>query len=551
MTITNLKKYIFIKLPKEFVERFLLITLFLIFLALRLFSNLPYHYITGDEGKYLTLANNFPKHILDNKQFFLQHPPMFPYIIHFFSLFFYDYTAGTFVSVAASIVTFFVIYRLFIMLTNNYYLTLGTLVFYTLSHNILFFTRIVYKESLMLLLILLTIFFYIKGLKNNSKFSFLLSGFFGVVMAFTSDHAIFLPPSLLVSYLMFRQKKTNFVYAIIPIVLVTLAYGSWLYTRFYVYTHNDYYPAGVDGVVVNTRNFGFKQIFSTNFFAESSAIVSMRLSDLVHYLFVFGYMFNMLPFSIPLGINMDNLQSLISAAFFIKILFYAIFAVLFFYGIIIAISKIRPFTAKKIKYNHRLYFFLLFLIYIFPITRWFSSPRMVITSVVIMGYFISLGIFFVIGENWIKKFLILAIMLLIAWMPFWLYNNHNFLFAQEKIVESRNTAKYIETLPEDGVMSQVGYSPNLNYLTSKRLITMPADPLTLDLFIKIYNTSYLLYGSHYWFPFSEGKKKVVFNYKTIKYIMEHPEKYRLIKTIEEEYGTVDRPDTVYIYEVLR
>ena len=100
-------------------------------------------------------------------------------------------------------------------------------------------------------------------------------------------------------------------------------------------------------------------------------------------------------------------------------------------------------------------------------------------------------------------------------------------------------------------MSQVGYSPNLNYLTSKRLITMPSDPSTLDLFIKIYNINYLLYGGHYWFPFSEGEKKVVFNYKTIKYIREHPEKYRLIKTIEEEYGNVDRHDTIYIYEVLR
>lgn len=533
------------------LNKILLSILFLIFILLRMFSNSSFHYISGDEGKYLKLAKNFPYHILDNNQLFLQHPPFFPYLVHFFSLFFEDYIAGTFISFASSIITFFIIYNLFMFLTNNYYLTIFTLIFYTLSYNNIFFAGIVYKESFMVMLFMLAIFLYLKGLKNYNKKTLLLSGFIGAIASLTTDQVIFLVFSFIAAYFMFRDNKTSRTYALLPIIIISIVYISWLSVRVYVYTNSDYYPAGVDGIVVNTKNFGLNQILSTNFFDESSAIVEMKRSDLVHYLFVFGYMFNMLPFTIPLGINREVLPSLISANFFAKIFFYTLIAAIFLYGIIITTRKITLiFSTKRTKNHYNIYILLVFLIFIYPITYWLSSPRMVLTSVIMMGYFISLGLYYLLGYENIKKFLIVVIILLIIWTPFWLYENKNFLFSQKLLTEVGNTGKYIESLQKDGVMTQVGYSPDLNYITSKRYISMPHDSSNLDFLIKFYNINYLLYGNHYWASFSEGEQKIVYNYKTIKYIREHPEKYKLLKTIREEYGTADKPDEIYVYEVI-
>ena len=98
-------------------------------------------------------------------------------------------------------------------------------------------------------------------------------------------------------------------------------------------------------------------------------------------------------------------------------------------------------------------------------------------------------------------------------------------------------------------MSQVGYSPELNYQTEKQIITMPSGPSNLDWILKEYKISYVLYGERYWEKFSDNNKDKVFNYDTIKYVKEHPEKFRLLKVIKEDYG-IFGSDNIFVYEVM-
>ncbi len=127
-----------------------------------------------------------------------------------------------------------------------------------------------------------------------------------------------------------------------------------------------------------------------------------------------------------------------------------------------------------------------------------------------------------------------------------------FVLNVNKSVEANKTASYLNWLPEQGVMSQIGYSPELNYQTDKNIISMPNDPDDLDRLIKDYNISYLLYGERYWEKWRDYNFDRVMNHDTISYIMFSP-KFKLIKVIYEDYGDMTEPrfDKIFIYLVVK
>ena len=113
----------------------LITTLLVVFIFLRIFTNNPYTLLTGDNMKFMEAAQNFPKHTLYNNQLYLLHPPLYPYLIYFFTLIFnQDHIASIFISFASSLTTFFVIYHFFMLITKDFKLTFFVLVFFTCGH---------------------------------------------------------------------------------------------------------------------------------------------------------------------------------------------------------------------------------------------------------------------------------------------------------------------------------------------------------------------------------------------------------------------------------
>src|SRR3989338_6095652 len=194
-----------------FNRRNLIIFLFVVFLFLRVFVSNPSMLLASDNLKFLVTAQNFPNHTLYNNQLYLLHPPVYPYVIYFLtSIFQEDYIAATFLSLLSASVAFFLIYGLIILLTKSFNITFFTLVFYTLSVNFIPLSRLVSRESFLFLLIILTLYFYVKGVKLYSKNSIWASAFFGVLLALTSDFVIFVLPALVLSYIIFNKEKLNF-----------------------------------------------------------------------------------------------------------------------------------------------------------------------------------------------------------------------------------------------------------------------------------------------------------------------------------------------------
>ena len=86
---------------------------------------------------------------------------------------------------------------------------------------------------------------------------------------------------------------------------------------------------------------------------------------------------------------------------------------------------------------------------------------------------------------------------------------------------------YINILDGDGVMA---LNVPIAYLTDKREIPLYPNPEKLNFFIELYNITYIV------FNFNEDDPYLQFHKRTFDYIFEHPEKYKLLKTIEENYN---------------
>src|SRR3989344_4102607 len=545
----------------------LIAILFVVFLFLRLFVNQASSslILASDNLKYLEASENFPFHSLYNGQLYLLHPPMFPYAIHFSSMVFQDdRIAAMIVSLLSSIITFFIIYKFFMLLTGNFNKAYAVLVLFTLSVPFIIASTAVLKESMVLILVFLTLYFYVKGVKFYEKKSIILSAIFGSMMAITVDHVIFLFPSFIISYLIFNRqkvyiKKLKFPYlkyALVPFLLTLLFYGAWTSIKYYQYSHYKYYPNGLEGAPVNTDGLNIFSVISPSYFKDFSPpyIAPGAVSVIKKYIFQFGYMFNMQPFSIPLGLNLTTFKYLLMPVHIVyMILLYIPLAIITAYGFFQIIKK--ALKKERIHNNYDLYIIGVFLIFLFPITQKMTTPRFIYTSYIIFFYFIAYGIILALEKLKVvltyKKMLVFVILLLEI-LPFWYYHHQTLVFSTEKFISAQNTANYINANigKENVIMAQQGYSAKLAYLTDNKVIGIYSIPGKLQDTIDYFNVSYIVFGRHY------TSDVFHYNVETINYIKNNPNKFKFVAKVYEDYSRfysekdLARNDEVYIYKVV-
>jgi hypothetical protein len=548
----------------------LIFLLFSIFLVLRLFVSSNAIFLTSDNLKFLELSKNFPYHTLANDQLYLQHGIFYPYTIHLFNLIFSeDYVASILVSLVSASLAFFILYKLFMLLTKNFSVTFMALIFYTLSTELIISSYRPVREQFVSMLIFSAIYFYTKGIKFEDKKSILASSFLAGILSITSDHAIFLLPAFALSYLFFNSKKLDFKklifpnigYALIPVLVIFVMYGSWLGVKAYQYSANEYYPAGIEGTPIKTGNFGILQLINPtsleDYEPEAGLQGPVLISRLKNFAYNFGYMLNMEPFSIPRGVNLATYKMLLSPIH----IFYALFiylplGILTIASFLFILKKI--WQEKKIYNNAILYVLILFLIFIFPITQKVSSPRYIYFAYpflyLVLGYgaIESYGRLKLIREHK-QIFASIATAFFILLLFAWVYNHNYIVLLNEKAVSAQNTGNFINAnLPAGaGIMAQPGYSYKIIYLTDNRVIGLPSNPDRLEFFINYYNISYIVFGRYY------SWDKYHYSIDSVKFIQENPDRFRLIATIPEDYSkfySEENPvstDEVYIYEVLR
>jgi len=546
---------------KLFTRRNIIITLFVIFLFLRLFVSSPSPLIGADQLKYLELSKNFPYHTLyrlDSNQLYLSHGPFYPYVIYFFTFFFQDdFIAAIFINILSASITFFIAYKLFMLLSKNFYVAFIALLFFTLSVDLIIVSHKAVKESFAVMLIISSIYFYVKGVKFYDKKSLLFASLFGVALALTVDHVIFLFPTFILSYIFFNKEKINlkkFIfpnlkYAAIPFLITLLVYGSWLGVKAYQYSTNEYYPSGLEGAPISTEGYGLIELLDPVSFKDYEPNRLRGFStEIKHYAFGLGYMFNTKPFDVPRGLNFTSMEYLLFPKHIIyMVLIYLPLAILV---TICFLYILRGFIrTKKIFNRSNLFLILVFFIFIFPLSQKVSSPRYIYTDYIFLYYFIGLGLFIFFKRinilKFYKKLIPLIIILLLILVPFWYYYNNNFVLFTTKGVAVPKTVEFVNNNIEKdaAIMTQPGYTVKLIYWTDNKILGLP--PLSENLLplINYYNVKYILFGNFY----------TIDNYgyaiDSIKFIQEHPEKFRLITTLDEDYNR-GITDEVFIYEVI-
>ena len=557
--------FTFMKYPNK--KNLIICVLFAVFLFLRLFSSSSSILLGADSLKYIVAAKSFPHHELYNHQLYLLHPPGYPYTIYFANLIFHDYhTTGIFISLFSSIVTFFILYKFFMMLTRNFNVTFFILVFYTLSVTFISYARAILKESFVIMLIFLSLHYYIKAVKFNDRKSLIAASVFGSLLAVTSDHIIFLFPSLMLSYIFFNSTKINLKsitfpnlkYAIAPIIAILLFYALWSGIKFYQYAANEYYPNGLGGTPLNTQNLNlFKIISPTNFEDYNLPYISPGAISIVKKIvYQLGYMFDIEPFSIPLGLNFTTMKFLLAPKHIIYM--FLIYLPLFLVALFSLFSIIKDFfKTRRIYDNVNLYMIGLFLIFIFPLTHKMTSSRFIYTAYFFLFYFISYGLFIIFERKRLLKFysklVQVTTILLLVLVPFWYINNEHFVLFTKAVPGVQNTADFINKNLDknDAIMAQPGYPVNLIYLTGHRIIGLHQNPEKLPELITYYNASYIVTGRLYTYYLGR------YSADSAEYVRNNPDKFKLIATMHEDYSDFfvesdhSSTDEVYIYKVIK
>lgn len=534
-------------------DRALLIGIFLMFIFVRLFSQSHYFFVSGDQGKYLGLAKNFPEHKLDNKELFLTQRPLYPYAIHYVSLSFEDHVAGIIVSLLSAAITFFIVYKLAMMAAMNRYAAMFALILLSLSSIFIGLSTNVLKESFSTMLILAALYKYMKLLKSGSMKDMAYSSIFGILAGLTSDHAIFLIPGMIAAYF-FLGNKVKLSVALLPFVFVVLSYSSWLGVRIYTYTNNNYYPAGWDGTIVKTEGWGLRQLISNHYFPEMEKYVPFGASlELGHYIYPVAYMANLIIAPWPPGLRLSSIWSLFSIKYIMQIIIYPL---LFIFAAYAGYRVIKPVISKRrIKGNVMLLYLMLFLIFLVPVHQKINSTRYTVPSIIFLYIIMSHGLFILMKDiglfRFCKGITLSLIIALLLYLPFYYYNNPYFLLSKDKVVQANAAAEFLDSLPKDGVMVQIGYTPELSYLSNKRIVALAIDPSNIFELIEMYNINYLVYGDSYYKPFSQtADEKDIINYDTIKYIEDHPKQFRFLSVVKETYPW-GASDSFHVYEVVK
>jgi len=546
---------------KIFTRRNIIIALFLVFLFLRVFINSPYSFLGEDNLKYLEVSKNFPYHTLYNDETWTIHGPFYPYVIYFFTFIFQDdFIAAVFINLLSASITFFLAYKLFMLLSKNFYVTFVALLFFSLSVELIIVSHEALKESFVVMLIFASIYFYIKGVKYYDKRSLLFASLFGAFMALTVDYAIFLLPTFVLAYIFFNKEKINFKkfifpnlkYAIIPFLIILLVHVSWISTKAHQYSTNEYYPAGLNGAPVATEDFGIIQLLNPTYFEDyDPKIVTGFGTSIRKYVHDIGYMFNAIPFNIPRGLNFDSVDYLLFPKhIYYMIILYLPLALFAAFGFLYILWKFIK--TKKIYNNANLYLILVFLIFIFPLTQKLSSQRYILTSYILLYYLIGLGTFLFFKKIKVlkiyRKLIPAIIILLLILVPIWYYTNNNFVLFTTKVPANYRTSEFINNNIEKdkAIMTQPGYTVKLMYQTDNRYLGIP--PLSENLLpmIDYYDVNYVIFGNFYTID------HYGYAIDSIRFIQEHPEKFELITTIDEPHPDPTRysKDEVFIYKVV-
>lgn len=121
------------------------------------------------------------------------------------------------------------------------------------------------------------------------------------------------------------------------------------------------------------------------------------------------------------------------------------------------------------------------------------------------------------------------------------------LFAREPVTRAARVAALLSGLPPDaGVMAPVGLTPELAYLTGRRVVALPFDPALVERFAQEYGIARIVLSDEGMRRFEDPVADRFTGAEATRYVLEHPERFEPVATLEERYPGYYPPTTFVV-----
>jgi hypothetical protein len=514
---------------------------FALFLVLRLFSGEPYFGLSGDQCTFLELGRTFPKHQLYNHELYLIHPPLFGFAVGLLNLLLPLLASGLAASLLFACIAFFAVRNLAESEDISRPAIFAGLLYIAINRSAVAYDYQVARVSILVCSTGLAFLAFLRLLRKPSRETLLTAIAANVFCLLVSDQAVLLLPCE-AAILWARGSRREAKPVLLVAACSAVAALAWPLVRFFEFsTHRDL-PAGIDGTIEFTRNISPMAVIQPNFLPFTNIHRSLFTQTSLSIWNLKPALLASLPpglLLVPPAVSRGIVILLILAAF-----------------------------ARPGRRQRAIQWLAMSVLFLLPVGMgmypWYSMGFMVPFTLLIMegassvfawagAYLSSLERNLTIGLS--AASVLAAVLWLTAPSP----ADHNilfprggihFLFTRPPVTRAAEVSRFFAAAPRDtGIMAPVDLTPEIVYLTDKRVVALPFDPGLLDQFIGEYHISYLLTSSE----FLRGYKSTVADKYTgaqvTRSLFEHPERYRPVGFRREEYPAFNRPTEYYVFQV--
>lgn len=514
---------------------------FALFLVFRLFSGDPYYLLGADQCTFLELGRTFPRHQLYNHELYLIHSPLFGYAVGLFHLLLPLLASGLAASLLFASIGFFAIRNIARFEDVPRMAIFAGLIYLAINRPAVAYDYHVARLSILVCSTGLALLAFLRWLREPSRKTLVTAIAANAFCLLVSDQALLLLPCEAVM-LWARGSRREWKPLLLLAAGSALAALVWPAVRFVEFSTRHDLPAGIDGTIEFTRNFSPMALIQPNFLPFTSVHRSLFTQTSLA-------LWNLKP-AVLVSLPVDLLAVPPAASGGIVILLIAAALV----------SRARRLRALQ--------WLILSLLFLWPVglgmNEWYGMGFIVPFTLLIMegaaalfawagAYLSSPERTFTIGLS--AASVLVAVLWLTAPPPgnhqiFFPRGGTHFLFARPPLTRAAQISQFFAATPRDtGIMAPVDLSPEIVYLTDKRVVALPFDPQLLDQLIEEYHITYLLTSSEFLQRYTPPIADQYTGSLVSHFILEHPERYRLVRSMHEDYPAFYPPIDYYVLQV--
>ncbi len=506
-----------IKTDKIFTGRNLaFLSVLVLFLTLRFFCGNPYFNLHGDQCKYLVLGRNFPWHFLWNDSLYLLHQPFFGFSIGIASYVMPLFQSGLAVTIFWAILAFFTLCRYCQLQGLNISGQILSLSYVSLSLISVMMDTTISRTSVLLFFTVLSLLTFESFLREGGRKKFLLALLSSIICMLISDQALALLPALVIVYVM-EPGKAKLRNLVILLSASFLAYITWPLVRLCIYMSYQSYAAGMDGIIENMNGFPVVGIIQPNFLPR---VLSHHMG---------------------IGTNMDfTMANMNCAVPFLLFVVPPTLSKIIVGSLILLAAATGIIRRDKGVLKLGLLSVLFYLPVLINMPVWYGICYLIPFSAM-LGKGIVLLDFRPEWERRLAMMLsIICLLLALLWLhnpPPWKPTDHlSFLFSRQPVTRGQQSLQWLHDIQGDiGIMGPVGSTPEIAYLTGKRVVAIPFNPDELDTLISQYRIQVIVLTDRELIPSKDEPAGWSLSRIVAQHILRNPQKYQLISVCREKY----------------